>query len=242
MLICRKGPWRVESDGYLSAAELQGLDALRKIESLRERDIDEATSRLAERARAIKRRALRSGYEAGQRSALRELVGPQAAAAFAADCLQTRLAEIVMSGIAEVLGELPRGVVLMGRLRRCIAASRAQHMLSVRVSASDYEEAQRVVRALELQYRAPVLTVLADAELPPRSLIVETEHGVIDGSLEPQLRALESGVKDAVTSLLNEYRYMDDESAKRFAAIEQDVRETIGALGDKTRPARGEPR
>lgn len=76
MLICRKGEWRVESDGYVSSTELYGLDGLRKMEASRARESEYETARLADRVRALKRRAWRRGYEAGRRAALSSIVAP----------------------------------------------------------------------------------------------------------------------------------------------------------------------
>jgi type III secretion protein L len=230
MLICRRGEWRVESDGYLSSAELYGLDGLRKMEASRARDVDYEIARLADRVRALKRRAWRRGYEAGRRAAVQAFVAPPAAVAFASQRLEARLADMMLNAIAAIVGELPADTVLPARLRRCLEVSCAQQVLSVRVSLEDYEETQRSVRALERELNAPAFTVLADAGLPPQSLVVETELGVIDGSPKPQLRSLEHGIREAVGLLLDEYRYLDHESAKQFAEVERGLRDVIDVL------------
>jgi len=234
MLICRIGDWRVESDGYVSSAQLCGLDGLREAEASREQDAEYETARLAERARALKHRAWRRGYEAGRRAALDQFVGPPAAVSFASHCLQERLADMVMKAVSGLLGELPDHVVLAGQLRRCLDASRAQQLLSVRVCADDYEETQRIVRKLEAELNVHVLEVLSDAGLPPHSLVVETGFGVIDGSLAPQLRALEHGMRGAIAMLLDEYRCIGDASAKQFGAVESDSHDAVSALANST--------
>ncbi|MEX3931627.1 flagellar biosynthesis protein [Paraburkholderia phymatum] len=230
MLICRKGEWRVESDGYVSSADLCELEGLREVEASRARDAEYASACLAQRARALKRRAWRRGYDAGRRAALHEFVAPSAAASFASRCLEERLAGVALEAIVELVGELPAGMLLRNRLRRCIGASRTQQVLSVRVSADDCEETQRIVSALEHELDVPLFVVLADAGLPPHSLVIETERGVIDGSLTPQLRALERGMRDAIAAVLDEYRYIDGESAKKFAVVESGLRDVIDVL------------
>jgi type III secretion protein L len=237
MLICQRGEWRVESDGYLSAAELQGLDGLRRIEASRARDAEYEAVRVAERVRALKRRAWRRGYEAGRRAALSRFVALPAAASFASRCLEQRLAELVLKTVAAILGELPADAVLRSRLRRCLDASCAQQALSVRVSADDYDETLRSVLMLERELNAPALAVLIDAGLPPHSLVVETERGVIDGSLTPQLRALERGMREAIKTLLDEYRYLDGQSQRQFDALGHELRELMAALALPARPS-----
>jgi type III secretion protein L len=230
MLICRKGEWRVESDGYVSSMELCGLDGLREIEASRAREAERETARQADRVRALKRRAWRSGYDAGRRTALREFLVPKVTESFASRCLEERLADLALDAVVEVLGELPADATLRSRLRRCLGASRAQRVLSLRVSVDDCEETQRAVCALEQELNVPLFVVLADAGLPPHSLVVETEHGVIDGSLNSQLRVVERGMRDAIGMVLGEYRYIDGESARKFAVIESGVRDVIELL------------
>jgi type III secretion protein L len=204
------------------------------MEASREQDAEYESARLADRARALKHRAWRRGYEAGRRAALEQFVGPAAAASFASRCLDDRLSDMVMKTVSGLLGELPDDVVLAGRLRRCLDAARAQQLLSVRVCADDYEETQRIVSKLEAELNVRVLNVLSDAGLSPHSLVVETGFGVIDGSLAPQLRALERVMRGAVTMLLDEYRNIDEESKKQLDAAKSAVREEGSARADST--------
>ncbi|MFM0237764.1 flagellar biosynthesis protein [Paraburkholderia phytofirmans] len=203
---------------------------MREVEASRAREAEQETARLVERVRALKRRAWRRGYDAGRRMGLRELVVPSAATSFASRCLEERLAALVLDAVVEILGELPPDVVLRNRLRRCLGALRAQQVLSVRVSTDDCAETQRIARSLEQELNVPLFIVLADAGLPAHSLVVETVQGVIDGSLTPQLRVLERGVRDAINLVLNEYRYIDGESEKKFAVIEDGLRDVIDLL------------
>ncbi|MBN3754979.1 flagellar biosynthesis protein [Paraburkholderia sp. Tr-20389] len=239
MLICRRGDWRVESDGYVSSADLRELAGLREVEAFRAREAERETARLAERVRELKRRAVRRGYAAGRRNALREYVVPPAAASFAARCLEERLAGLALNAVTEILGELPADATLHSRLRRCIGALRGQQVISVRVSADDCEQTQRIAHTLERELDLPLFMVLADAGLPPHSLVVETESGVIDGSLALQLRVLERGMRDAIGLVLNEYRYIDGESARMFDVIESGLRDVIQLLGQHVEARHG---
>jgi type III secretion protein L len=240
MLIWRKGEYRVESDGYISSDELTRLSDLRMLDEERAQDVVDQTARLAARARDVKRRAWRRGYASGRAAALREFVQPATAAAFAARCLQERLAQIALEALCAVIGELPPTAALPNQMRRCIAASRSQRVMSVRVSAEEYEGAVRFVAALQQELGVAPFAVLADAGLPPRSCVIETEEGVIDGSLKLQLVALERGMRDAVGALLDEYTYLDDGMAKQFLVIENGLLDTIDALSH-ARPTSSPP-
>lgn len=239
MLICRKGEWRVESDGYVSSSELRGLEGLREMEASRAQYAEYETAHLADRVRALKRRAWRRGYEAGRRAALCKYVASPSAASFASRCLEERLADVVLKAVAGILGEMPADQVLPGRLRKCLEASVGQRVLSLRVSADDYDAVERSVRTLEHELNAPLLTVLADAGLPPHSLVVETEHGVIDGSLTSQLRTLERGMRGAIKTLLDEYHSFDGEPARELEAAEGGLRDVIALLAQPWDGCRG---
>jgi type III secretion protein L len=239
VLICKRGNWRIESDGYVSSADLAELNDLRALEAVRTDEAAREASRNAARVREIKRRAWRRAYSAGRAAATRELTVPHAAASFIARCVEERLVRVAVDALVAIIGKLPPAAALPNQLRRCIAASRAQHVMSLRVSTVDYGEAKRLIARLEQELAAPLFTVLADAGLPPHSCVIETERGVIDGSLRMQLNALERGIRDAVGAMLNEYRYLDDAVAKQFDVVEQGLRDVIDVMKPGMQDARG---
>lgn len=231
MLIWRRGSWRIESDGYLSSRELLELDDWRERERLREDEHARYTAQLAARARALRRRAWQRGYEAGKAKALAEFVGPSAAAAFGARCVQSRLVQIAMQALTEVVGELPAASLLPNQIRRCIEASGGQRLVSVRVPVAEVEAARATLARVERELGVACVAVLADAGLPPRSCVVETERGVVDGSLRLQLAALERGIRDAVNAVLHECAFIDGGLSQQLVVIEQGLRDTLDALG-----------
>ncbi|HVE09266.1 MAG TPA: flagellar biosynthesis protein [Paraburkholderia sp.] len=230
MLICKRGHWRVESDGYVSSTDLAELDNLRTLEATRANEAAHTAARHAARVREIRRRAWRRAYDAGRAAAVRDLAVPHAAASYVARCVEERLVRVAVDALVAIIGKLPPAAALPNQLRRCIAASRAQRVLSLRVSSVDYGEARRLIARLEQEVAAPLFTVLADAGLPPHSCVIETERGVIDGSLRMQLSALERGIRDAVAAMLSEYRSLDDTLARQFDVIERGLRDVIDAI------------
>ncbi|MDR5782059.1 FliH/SctL family protein [Caballeronia sp. LZ065] len=230
MLIWRSAGWRVESDGYVSGdnlVRLQELDALRR--EIHQYVLQE-TRRLAERARRTRRRAFVRGLRAGQAAALRGLVVPAAATAYALGRLQDRLLQLAMQAVTDLVGELPSGATLPNQLRSSLLAAPEQRLLSVRVAVSDFAEARHAVDLLEQELGLAFVTVLADADLPPRSCVVETEGGVIDGGLHRQLEALERGMRQAIGAVLDEYTRLDERVVARFDDIGCDLRAALDAL------------
>lgn len=241
MLIWRFVDWRVESDGYVSGSDVARLADLLALRNTQLQLAARDTSFLAERARNAKRRALVRGYRAGRAAALHDLIMPAAAAAFALSQLDERILRIAADAITDIIGKLPPDATLPNLLRRGLEAASEQRLLSVRVSTCDHEDARRALDLIEQELGLPLVKVLADADLPPRSCVVETDCGVIDGSLRLHLAALERGMRDAIRALLDEYKRIDDTLLRQLDVIEQGLRDTLDVLSRETahRPTPG---
>ncbi|MDE1184510.1 FliH/SctL family protein [Paraburkholderia sp.] len=228
MLICRLGAWHIESDGMLSATELASLDGLRAIEAERAAQAADARQTLGRRVRELKRRAWRRGHAAGKRAALCAFVGGAASVALAARSVEARLTQIVLGAVTDIVGQLPPSAALTQQLRRALAVSQSQRLVSVRVAPSAFDDAVRLLATIERELGMSLCSVLADAGLPRHSCVIETERGVIDGGLAVQLRALECGIRDGVADALRG----DDPVALRasLALLEHDVRDAVAAL------------
>ncbi|MGX6999178.1 FliH/SctL family protein [Caballeronia sp. KNU42] len=242
MLICRMGAWRIESDGHLSAHELASLEGLRAVEADRAAEAARERADFAMRVRELKRRAWRHGHSSGKAAALREQVGRAVATAFAAHRLQDRLAQIVLSAVSDIVGGLPPSAALTNQLRRAVAVSQSQRLVSVRVPAAVFNEAAQLIAAIEQELGAPFCTVLADAGLPAHSCVIETEAGVIDGGLKAQLRALEHGIRDGVAQVLRTYDLADSSGRTTLESIENGVRQTLAVLAAPQAPPLPPPR
>lgn len=230
MLICRMGPWRIESDGHLSMHELASLEGLRAVDADRAAEVAHERRRLGMQVRELKRRAWRRGRAAVTAAALREQVARMAATAFAAHRLEDRLTQIVLSVVSDIVDQLPSSAVLSNQLRRSLTVAQSQRLVSVRVALADFDDAVRLIATLEQEFGAPLCSVLADAGLAAHACVIETESGVIDGGLKVQLPALERGIRDSVAKLLREYDFADGSGRTALDTIEHGVRQTLAAL------------
>jgi type III secretion protein L len=237
MLICRKGAWRIESDGHLSVLELASLEGLRAVEAERAAEAAQERAHLAMQVRELKRRAWRHGHSAGKAAALREHVGRAAAAAFAAHRLQDRLTQIVLGAVSDIVGGLPPSAALTNQLRRAVAVSQSQQLVSMRVAPAVFSEATQLIATVEQELGTPLCTVLADVGLPAHSCVVETEAGVIDGGLKVQLRALERGIRDGVAAVLRTYDLADGSGRTALDTIERGIRQTLAVLAAPHTPS-----
>jgi type III secretion protein L len=224
------GAWRIESDGHLSALELASFEGLRAVEAQRASEAAAERVRLAQQARELKRRAWHHGHSAGKAAVLRQQVGRAAATAFAAQRLEDRLTQIVLGAVSAIVGDLPPSAALTNQLRRAVAVSQSQRLVSVRVAPAAFEEARQLIAVIERELDAPFCTVLADAGLPAHSCVIETEAGVIDGGLKVQLRALERDIRDGVAAVLRNGELNDGAARMTFDMIEQGVRYALAAL------------
>jgi type III secretion protein L len=230
MLICKVGKWRVESDGLIASKEFRSLGTLRQLERSRAQEAAREARAGAARIRELKRRALARGYAAGRARAASELVARAAQPAFVARCLEDHLVLIAMQAVSQLFGDMPAALTLPHLLRRCILASRSQRVVSVRVAPRAFDAASQFIAEVERELGAPLFDVLADASLPVHACVIETEYGVIDGSLRAQLPAIQRGMRDAIAAVLRDHAYLDGSLLRQFGVVESHLREVVGTL------------
>ena len=144
----------------------------------------------------------------------------------------------MLGAVSDIVGELPPSAALTNQLRRAVAVSQSQRLVSVRVAPAAFEEATQLISSIEQELGTPFCTVLADAGLPAHSCVIETEAGVIDGGLKVQLRALERGIRDGVAAVLRTYDLADGAGRTTLDTIEHGVRADAGRAGCAARCCR----
>jgi type III secretion protein L len=108
--------------------------------------------------------------------------------------LETVVVKIVGEVTRKLIGEMDHEEVIVRLVRQALRSVRSERRVRIRVSARD-EAAVRRDLALLLQQRdggaSGFLDILPDPELPPGSCVLESEMGVIEASLETQLKNME---------------------------------------------------
>ncbi|MDR2451625.1 MAG: HrpE/YscL family type III secretion apparatus protein [Candidatus Accumulibacter sp.] len=108
--------------------------------------------------------------------------------------LETSIVRIVGEVTRKLIGEMDREEVIVRLVRQALNSVRSERKVLIRVAARDEATVRRDLAAL-LQQRdggaAGFLDILADPELSPGSCILESEMGVIEASLETQLKNME---------------------------------------------------
>jgi type III secretion protein L len=111
--------------------------------------------------------------------------------------LEVSLVRIVGEITRKLLGEMEHDEVIVRLVRQALHAVRSERKVMVRVSVKD-ETAVRQGLAGLLQQKdggaAGFLEIVPDPDLLPGSCILESEMGVIEASLEAQLKNLEDAL------------------------------------------------
>ncbi|MBQ3892945.1 MAG: HrpE/YscL family type III secretion apparatus protein [Mailhella sp.] len=114
--------------------------------------------------------------------------------------IEDTLVQIVNQSVRKIIGDMDSGERIVSIVRNALNNVRGQQKVTVRVAPGD-EPA--VSKALAMMTASPsgsasFLTILADARLQRDSCILESELGVVDASLETQLKALEHAFKSKI--------------------------------------------
>jgi type III secretion protein L len=110
------------------------------------------------------------------------------------ESLETSIVRLVGEVTRKLIGEMDHEEVIVRLVRQALNSVRSERRVLIRVSTRDEAAVRRDLAAL-LQQRdggaTGFLDILPDPELPPGSCILESEMGVIEASLETQLKNIE---------------------------------------------------
>jgi len=138
----------------------------------------------------------RDGLEAGRLEYADKIMETVLSSVEYLENLEVRLVKLVGEVTRKLLGEMDSQEVIVRLVRQALTAVRAERKLLIRVSARE----EAVVRTgLAGLLKRPeggtgFLEVAADPDLPPGSCLLESEMGVVEASLETQLRNLEKAL------------------------------------------------
>ncbi|MDR1546861.1 MAG: HrpE/YscL family type III secretion apparatus protein [Deltaproteobacteria bacterium] len=110
--------------------------------------------------------------------------------------LESGLVKIVNDAVRKVIGELPPEEVVVKLARKALTSMRNDRRVTVRVSPR--QEAAVRETLLGPAGGTPFLDVRADGRLGPGDCVLESELGVVDASLETQLRILAQALNSRV--------------------------------------------
>jgi type III secretion protein L len=142
------------------------------------------------------------GYEAGLREARAELstqiaeTTAQLEHAFVS--LEGRIVQTVLKAVQQILGHTNDRALLEPLIRRVLAQSNSTTPMRLRVSAEQFDAANDAVASLLKEFpQVEWIDVAKDPNATRGTCVLETEFGVIDGSIDTQLAALRRGLLNA---------------------------------------------
>ena len=103
--------------------------------------------------------------------------------------------DLVMRAIRSVLGEMNQRDLAERIVRKALESTRNENQVTVRVSPSHADELKTRINAMVQSFpKIQFLDIQSDSRLPEHGCVLETEIGVVDASLETQLKAIEKAL------------------------------------------------
>lgn len=174
----------LEADGLLAAAR-------RNAEKL-EQEAQEAYIRRREEG-------YRDGLEEGKLEHAEKVMETVLTSVEFIEGIEDTLVSVVNQAIRKIIGDMDDRERIVRIVRNALNAVRGQQKVTVRVAPADEESVtQALASMIGNASGASFLTVVADTRLPRDSCILESELGVVDASLETQLKALENAFRSKI--------------------------------------------
>lgn len=158
-----------------------------------------------ERAREIEEDAKRAyeeqkvkGYEDGQETCRAEYAEKVLEVALQSveyiEGLEQTIVKVVTEAVGRVIGELDDDERIVRIVRTALSAVRSQKRVVARIAPADEKAVTEALASMIAHGPGATgfLDVIADPRLTPGSCILESELGVVDASLETQLRSLQN--------------------------------------------------
>lgn len=163
----------------------------------------EEAARIVEEAKAERVQQREQGYRDGLEQAKAEmaekLVATMGQSALYFAKVEQALVDVVMKAVARVIGEIDDRERVERIVRKALELVRSQSQVRVKVPPAQSEWLQSRVEALQQSFpRIQFLEVESDARLPGDGCVIETELGVIDATVQTQLRAIEKALIQAI--------------------------------------------
>ncbi|WP_116136855.1 type III secretion system stator protein SctL [Trinickia diaoshuihuensis] len=152
------------------------------------------------------RRGYDEGFARGQREGAERAYGAALDTAHALALSRGKMADMVVRGLRELVGEFEREQIFALALKRIDAFVRDEAFLVVRVAPASVEVMKQAVahrraaladeaHAADAAVRAQAVRVVADASLGDDDCVVETPAGSIDARLSTQIDAIRSAIE-----------------------------------------------
>jgi type III secretion protein L len=177
------------------AAILASRDLIAKAEAEAARIRAEATAHFL----AEKERGYQEGREQGKAEMAQQVIATLGQSTVYFSKVEKTLIDVVMQALRRIIGEFEERERVERIVHEALELLRNNSQVRLKVSPTQEEWMKTRVEALLSSFpRIQFLDVGTDTRLPPDGCILETEFGVIDATVETQLRAIEKALVQAL--------------------------------------------
>ena len=116
--------------------------------------------------------------------------------------IESTLVNVVGQALRKIIGELDDADRIVRIVRTALMGVRNQQHVTVRVAPADAAAVEKALAAMlqAVPGRTSFLDIVPDARLERGACLLESELGVVDASLETQLRALENALQARINA------------------------------------------
>ena len=153
-----------------------------------------AAKKQAEEMEQKAREGYRDGMEEGKLEHAEKMMETILSSVEFIEGIEDTLVSVVNQAIRKIIGDMDDKERIVRIVRTALNTVRGQQKVTVRVAPADEAAVSEALAAMTAgsSSGSAFLTIMADARLPRDSCILESELGVVDASLETQLKALEN--------------------------------------------------
>ncbi|MEY4941403.1 MAG: hypothetical protein RIQ93_3138 [Verrucomicrobiota bacterium] len=200
-MLCLKNP---ESDLLTQGPVLKAVDyaaSLAAADLIAKAQLEAARiqAESEEGYRQQKERGYQDGLEQGKAEMAEQVVATLGQSTVYFSKMEETLVGVVLKAVRRIVGEFDDSDRVARIVRQALELLRNQSTVRLKVSPAQTEQLQARVEGLLATFpRIQFLEVNGDPRLPLDGCILETEFGVIDASVETQLRAIEKALIQAL--------------------------------------------
>lgn len=135
------------------------------------------------------------GQEEGKAEIAERIVDCMGQSAVYFSKVEDVMVDLVMRAVRTVIGEMNQRDVVERIVHRALESTRNENQVTVRVSPNQADWLKSRINAMVQTFpKIQFLDVQADSRLPENGCVLETEIGVVDATLETQLKAIEKAL------------------------------------------------
>lgn len=201
MFVLSRDSWQISPDCRIIRKEelgawQQAQDMLQKSRELAAKKADEAEQAYEKR----QQEGYEAGLEDGKSEYTMKIMEMVMAQVDSLEGLEKQLVQVVISSVRKIIGDFDQNELIVRVVRQALNAVRGEKRILVRVSLAD----EAAVRAdLQPFLLSPdgsqgYIEVLGDASFKRGDCVLETQMGVVEGSVSSQLSILEKTLKQRV--------------------------------------------